>query len=199
MTPFRRGLHAAGSASDTAAAVPTGTGLPLTMLGPEAVRASFEELFNGEYRQVVGLAALLVGNRSQAEDLAQDAFAAAYRRWPIVSQYDDPGAWVRRVVANRAASSWRRRLREGAAMARLGRRRDATREAPPVEDDEFWKVVRTLPKRQAQCVALFYLDDRSVADIAALLGLTASTVRVHLHQGRVELGRRLGEPVEDDT
>jgi RNA polymerase sigma-70 factor (ECF subfamily) len=167
------------------------------MLGPEAVSNSFEQFFDRDYRQVVSLAALLMGDRSQAEDLAQDAFTAAYRRWATVSEYDDPGAWVRRVVANRAASSVRRRVREAGAIARLGRRRHTHREIQPVEHDEFWTAVRSLPRRQAQCVALFYLDDRSVGDIAGLLGLAESTVRVHLHQGRIELGRRLGESVED--
>jgi RNA polymerase sigma-70 factor (ECF subfamily) len=198
MTPLRRAMREAGPRPETDLPAPPGAGLTTTTLGPEAVSSSFEQLFNREYRQVVGLAALLVGDRSQAEDLAQDAFAAAYRHWATVSQYDEPGAWVRRVVANRAASSVRRRVREGRAIARLGRRRHPNRTDPPVERNEFWTAVRSLPKRQAQCVALFYLDDRSVSDIASLLELAASTVRVHLHQGRIELGRRLGESVKDD-
>jgi RNA polymerase sigma factor (sigma-70 family) len=57
--------------------------------------------------------------------------------------------------------------------------------------------LRELPKPQAQCLALCYLEDRSVSDVAQTLGIAESTVRVHLHQGRRELARRLAETVED--
>jgi DNA-directed RNA polymerase specialized sigma24 family protein len=45
-------------------------------------------------------------------------------------------------------------------------------------------------------VALFYLEDWPVAEIARFLGCTESTVRGHLHRGRAALARRLGE--DDD-
>ena len=67
----------------------------------------------------------------------------------------------------------------------------------PAEDEAFWKAVRALPTRQAQAIALFYLEDRAVADIAEVLGCTASTVKVHLHKGRASLARRLGESQEE--
>jgi RNA polymerase sigma-70 factor, ECF subfamily len=169
-------------------------GVASRLPGPEA----FDAFFAREYAAVVGLAAVLTGDRVEAEDLAQDAFAAAHREWSRVGAYDDPGGWVRRVVSNRAASVLRRRLREAGAFTRLGRRRATPPEDADVERDEFWTAVRSLSRRQAECVALFYLEDRSIADIAALLGLAESTVRVHLHQGRRELGRRLDMHDEEE-
>ena len=69
-----------------------------------------------------------------------------------------------------------------------------------VANEAFWEAVRRLPKRQAQCVALHYLEDRPVADVAALLDIAEATVRGYLHQGRaalaVSLDVHLGE--EDD-
>ena len=62
-----------------------------------------------------------------------------------------------------------------------------------VTDEAFCEAVRQLPTRQAQCVALHYLEDRSVADVAALLDIAEATVRVHLHQGRAALAAALGE------
>jgi len=47
---------------------------------------------------VVALVYGLSGSRSAGEELAQEAFLAASRRWDEVSAYDDPGAWVRRVA-----------------------------------------------------------------------------------------------------
>jgi len=52
--------------------------------------------------------------------------------------------------------------------------------------------MRNLPRRQAQTVALFYLEDRSTEEIAAILGCAESTVRVHLHRARSTLARDLG-------
>ena len=159
------------------------------------IAESFEVFFASEYRSVVALAAVLCGRRSIAEELAQEAFLRAYHRWDTVGGYEDPGAWVRRVLANMATSSWRTRLRETRALARVWRRSE------PVElvaaDDELWQAVRSLPARQAQCLALHYLEDRAVADIARVLDIAPVTVRVHLHQGRLALAQRLGDEFEE--
>jgi RNA polymerase sigma-70 factor (ECF subfamily) len=62
----------------------------------------------------------------------------------------------------------------------------------PGEADEFWSAVRSLPKRQAQALALHYLEDRPVAEIAEILQCSPNTVKVHLHKGRAGLATRLG-------
>lgn len=58
-------------------------------------------------------------------------------------------------------------------------------------DPEFWAAVRALPRRQAQVMALYYLEDRSVAQVAEILDVTLGTVKRHLHNGRLALARRL--------
>jgi RNA polymerase sigma-70 factor, ECF subfamily len=72
----------------------------------------FEHFYLREYRGVVELAYALSGNRAGAEDIAQEAFLRAHRDWPRVGHYQHPGAWVRRVAANLATSTVRRRLIE---------------------------------------------------------------------------------------
>ena len=81
---------------------------------------SFEDFYLKDYQAVVGLAYALSGNRWLAEDLAQEAFLAAHRNWPRISAYDQPGAWVRRVVANLSVSAFRRRMVEAKTLVRLG-------------------------------------------------------------------------------
>ena len=158
---------------------------------------AFEDFYSTEYQAVLSFAYALSGSRSGAEDLAHDAFLAAYRNWDRISRYDQPGAWVRRVVINLSVSAFRRRVAEARALARaaLGERTAL----PDVEigDPEFWGAVRALPRRQAQAVALFYLEDRSIAEIADILGLRTGTVKSNLHDGRVSLARRLREEVEE--
>jgi RNA polymerase sigma-70 factor (sigma-E family) len=153
----------------------------------------FDAFFRREYHALVGLALVLTGDRATAEDLAQDALVAAHRKWDDLAHYDDPGAWVRHVVANRSASVWRRRSRELRAMTRLRARPVEIVDGLDAHDDEFWDSVRALPARQAQCVALRYLEDRAVEEIADILEIAPGTVRVHLHEARKTLAVRLGE------
>jgi RNA polymerase sigma-70 factor (ECF subfamily) len=147
---------------------------------------TFESFFTTEYGRVVGLAFVLCGRQAVAEELAQDAFVQAYRRWSVISGYDDPGAWVRRVAVNLATSTLRRRAREARALARLAGRPTAPDELV-VTNDGFWEAVRRLPRRQAQCVALRYVEDRSTAEIAAVLDIAEATVRGYLHEARAAL------------
>jgi len=61
---------------------------------------SFEDFYARDFKPVVALAYALSGNRASAEDLAQEAFLAAHRRWDKVGRLVRRDAWVRRVVAN---------------------------------------------------------------------------------------------------
>ncbi|MFQ5555373.1 MAG: RNA polymerase sigma factor [Acidimicrobiia bacterium] len=153
--------------------------------------ASFETFYQQELKSVIGLAYALSGSRAAAEDLAQEAFLAAHKAWDKVGQYEKPQAWVRRVVANMSVSLFRRTVREARAVARM-RGSESYLPALPAEDEEFWKQVRALPRRQAQVIALHYLEDRPVAEIAEILDCAEGTVKVHLHKGRAKLADRLG-------
>jgi RNA polymerase sigma-70 factor, ECF subfamily len=157
---------------------------------------SFESFYLREYLPVVGLAYALSGSRWGAEDLAQEAFFVAHREWDRISTYDRPGAWVRRVVANLSVSAFRRRIAEAKALTRIA---PGQAEAVPdlaAGDPEFWAAVRALPRRQAQVVALHYLEDRSIAEVAEILDVTPGTVKRHLHDGRLSLARRLALEAE---
>ena len=160
---------------------------------PVQIRAvvSFEQFYERELRSVIGLAYALSGSRAAAEDLAQDAFVAAHKHWGKISQYDKPEAWVRRVVANLSVSRFRKSVSEAKALARLNRNDHVLPELP-AEADEFWSAVRALPKRQAQAIALHYLEDRPIVEIAEILQCSPNTVKVHLHKGRSGLADRLG-------
>ena len=163
-------------------------GVPLV-----AAREDFERFYEREFRSVVAFAYVMTGDRFQAQDLAQDAFAVAFQKW---SKIDSPGGWVRSVVANRARSWFRRGYREASALLRVPASSAATPVAMGVEADDFWSEVRALPRRQAQALALFYLEEWPVAEIARVLGCAESTVRVHLTRGRKALAKRLGAEVD---
>lgn len=140
---------------------------------------------------MVGLAYALSGNASGAEDIAQEAFLAAHRRWDRVSELEAPGAWVRRVVANISVSWFRRKTSEARAMTRLGARLPSRVEEIAGADAEFGVALRALPRRQAQALALHYLEDMPVAEIAHVLEIAEGTVKALLHKGRASLARKL--------
>src|SRR5262245_3434354 len=168
--------------------------------GTAAVGSSetFEEFYAREFPAVVSLAFALSGSRSASEDLAQEAFLAAHRDWERVAGYERPDLWVRRVASNKSMSMFRRRYAEARALGRLAFGTATTLPELPHDDAEFWATVRSLPRRQAQVIALHYLEDRSVAEIAEILGTATGTVTKQLHDGRRSLARRL-RLEEDDT
>ena len=150
----------------------------------------FEEFYRAELPRLVALARSLCGP-ALADDVAQEAMLAAYRRWKQVRELERPDAYVRRACANLAVSQVRRRLVEVRALARLTARR-----SPPVEVDEptetFWSHVRALPARQAQVVALHYVLDLGVDEVAATLEISTGTVKTHLSRARAQLAQVLG-------
>ncbi len=163
---------------------------------------SFEAFYLAEITGLVSLAAGLCG-RSQAEDVAQEAMLATYRRWREVARRDHPAAFARRVCANLAVSAFRRRMVEVRALVRLTDRawaqgRQDVVAGPTGVDDEFWARVSALPRRQAQSIALRYVYGLDVADIARTLGISEGSAKVHLHRGRHTLAEQLGTELEED-
>jgi RNA polymerase sigma-70 factor (ECF subfamily) len=157
---------------------------------------AFDAFYEREFDSVAGLAYVLSGSRIVSDDLAQDAFLAAYRRWGEIGRYDDPGAWVRRVVANRSTSALRRAYVRGKALVRLGGSLEHAPELSP-ETVDVWRAIRRLPTRQAQATALYYLNDLSLEEVAAVLDCAVETVRTHLRRARKTLARYLD--VEEDV
>lgn len=150
----------------------------------------FDAFYEREFDSVAALAYVLSGSRIASDDLAQEAFLAAYRRWGEIGRYDNPGAWVRRVVANRSASLVRRTYVRARALVRLGGRAEPVPEMSP-DTVDVWRAIRRLPTRQAQATALYYLDDLALEDVAAVLDCSTETVRTHLRRARKTLSAYL--------
>jgi RNA polymerase sigma-70 factor (ECF subfamily) len=155
----------------------------------------FDEFMRDEYTSALAFARAVTHGWTEADDLCQEAFLAAYRKWDVVGRYEQPGGFVRRVIANRSVSGFRRRAAEAAAMQRIAQRRpvDAAADTPG-----FWDAVGRLPARQRHVVALHYLEDRSVHDIAAVLEIADGTVKAHLHAARQTLARLLGAELDQE-
>ena len=163
---------------------------------PEAVAEgaavdAVEALFRAEYRSLVRLAALLVGDRDASEEIVQDAFVRLQLRWGGLRDPSRAPAWLRSAVLNGARSSLRRR---GV------RRRHASASLPvPVEErwldgDQHRRVIaalRTLPPRQREAIVLRFYEELSEAETAAAMGVSAGSVKTHVHRGLAALAHVL--------
>ena len=160
--------------------------------------AGFEAFYTAEYRQVLKLTFVLCGRWAVAEEITQEAFLRALQRWD--GQLRNPEAWVRTVAANLARSKARRVQAELRALTRLGRHDDQVEvDLIPSDLAAFWKAVRALPPRQAQAVALYYLEDRSVQNVAQIMGCADGTAKVLLHRARQRLATTLHTDDSDDS
>lgn len=165
---------------------------------PSAVlrTTTFEQFYACEYRSCAALAYSLCGNLGLAEEIAQDAMTTAYREWDRIRQMELPGSWVRRTTANMATSAVRRRAAEARAVLRMSSRRQVDAVLPE-SDEDFWRAVRRLPRRQAQATALRYGLGCTVPEVAQILGCAEGTVKASLHAARTAVSRQLA--VEADA
>ena len=140
-----------------------------------------------ERADLVRLGFVLTGSREQAEDLAQDAFAAlAAHAGRGGDPLDDMHAYLRRVVLNQAAQYHRRRIR----LRRVTTVRDVVL---PAEVDETLAAVSRLPAAQRQAVVLRFYLDWPLATIAAELNRPIGTVKSDLSRAMTRLRKELSE------
>lgn len=129
-------------------------------------------------------AVMLTGERHQAADLVQDVLVKVYRNWTRISVADHPDHYVMRMVTNQYLS-WRRSwsVRHVVPVGELP-------VAPPDHDvsaghadhDDMWQRLATLPRRQRAVLVLRYYEQLTDAEIAAVLGCSAVTVRGYAHR-----------------
>jgi RNA polymerase sigma-70 factor, ECF subfamily len=156
-----------------------------------AVSDDFDGFYRGTVQRAVRYAYGLTADAAEAQDIVQEAYARAWQRWRRVSGYTDAEGWLRLVVTRLATDRWRRLGVRRAAAARH-------RPPPPVEPPSenvvlLVSALRTLPVAHRRALALHYLLDRSVAEIAEETGASIGTVKSWLSRGRDGLAAVLSE------
>ena len=142
-------------------------------------------LHRAHYRDLVRLAGLLLQDRGASEEVVQDAFVQLHLRWRRLRDPERAAAWLRSAVLNGARS----RLRH-LEVRRRHTARPAT-DLPSAEDAALAGAVHSrvldavgrLPPRQREAVVLRYYLDLSEAEMAAAMGISAGSVKTHLHRG----------------
>ena len=151
---------------------------------PHVVTA-FESFYVEQREELLALMQALCRStgRGEVEDLVQEAFVRAYLRWDTISTFDRPDLWLRRVAVNLSISRYRRLQSEARRLVRLAGTSDETHLQLQSDTACLLQAIRRLPTRQAQVVALTYIDQLTTAEIAEVLGMAEGTVRTNLRRG----------------
>ena len=164
--------------------------------GEVASTSLVADLHRAEYGNLVRLARLLLDDLATSEEVVQDAFVAFQLRWRTIREPDKAAAWLRSAVLNGARSQLRkRRVRE-----RLLPRGGVT-DGPPADRgalaaDEHRRVVealRQLPRRQQEALVLRFYLELNERETAEAMGVSAGSVKTHVHRGLAALTPLLEE------
>lgn len=157
---------------------------------------SFEHAYERIYPDVVRSAWSICRDPARAEELAQEAFVRAYRRWNRIERGGYADAWVHRAAMNLALTHVQR--------AKRGRLLETFGFAPPPEepnpfgDDRLVALLDQLPRRQREAVFLRVVTDLSEEEVASVMGCSPGSVKVHKKRGLDRL-RTLLEGRDDDA
>jgi len=157
----------------------------------DAARVEFEWVFRSAYPSVLRTVFVILHDQGRAEEVTQDAFLRLYERWRGIAGIDHPEAWVQQ-VAVRLAIKQAKRNRAQPVVAVV----DRTGAGDLLPDVDLARAIASLSAQQRAAVALFYLEDRPVDEVAHLLGVSASTAKQHLHRARARLADVLAEDKE---
>jgi len=149
--------------------------------------AAVEQLVAAVWPGCFRLAATVIGDRSLAQDAAQEACVIVHRKVHGLRDAARFDAWVYRIVMREAE--------------RVRRRHPVTGEQPPERglgsDDtmtlDVWNALATLSPELRSVTVLFYFDDLKSEQIAAILGIPHPTVRTRLGRARERLRALLGD------
>lgn len=147
--------------------------------------ASFDAFFRATYDRTLRYAYGVLGSTAEAQDVAQEAYGRAWRRWDAVSAMDDPEAWVRTVAWRLGADHFRH--------LRVTRRRAEPREerassgAPGVDNVALVAALKRIDPAQRRAVVLHYLLDLPVHQVAAECGVSLTAAKSRLARGRAAL------------
>jgi RNA polymerase sigma-70 factor (ECF subfamily) len=170
----------------------TGAFVNALILKAEApeTEAGFGERIAENQRRVFQIAYSVLGNSADAEDVAQEAFLRAYQKYASLREAEKFRAWVNRIVfrlaLNRRRGRQRRLTRDTAwqfteAPAMIDGAKDAEQR---VMLERLRKQIELLPEKLRSVLQLSLVEEMEAADVGAVLGIPAGTVRSRVHTAR---------------
>ncbi len=141
------------------------------------IERAFVELVTARSSALLRTAYLLTGNRTDAEDLVQEALLAVYRKRHHVRDVGALEGYVRTTLVRSHIS--RRRRRSSQEIPREQVPDTAWADGEPITSSELWPAITRLSPRQRAVVVLVYFEDLPEEEVARLLGCSAGAVKSH--------------------
>jgi len=162
---------------------------------------AFEQLLRRYEGKVYRLCCALLRDRVQAEDAAQESLV---RVWKALDRYDDRASlssWIYAITRNRCLTALEKRrpmdsLDELGGQAEFGL--PATDEPCDGRAEQLLGLVDLLPERLRRVLVLYYYEERSVGEVALMLGCPEGTVKTALFRARAALAEMLKRRGLDD-
>lgn len=174
--------------------------LPAEVLQPELIQnarrgneLAWETLVQEHQQALYRLAYLMLGDASDAEDIAQEAFVRAFRALDTFDETRPVRPWLLSIAANLARNRRRSIGRYLQALTRAVRREPepvtmiGERSAQHWEADTLWQAVRRLPAPDQEIIYLRFFLDLSEAESAITLEIAQGTVKSRLHRALARL------------
>ncbi|WP_163508790.1 RNA polymerase sigma factor [Fodinicola acaciae] len=154
-------------------------------------RDQLEDIFRTCHARLLVAAYALTGDVTEAQDVVAEAFMRGVARKSTLLAVDSPEAWLRTVARNVARRRWRRSRQLATLLHKTAA--GAPKANPELSPDRVAMMVaiRRLPVAQRETVALHYIADLSVDDVARTLGVSPGTVKSRLSRARDTLSTYL--------
>jgi RNA polymerase sigma-70 factor, ECF subfamily len=144
--------------------------------------SALERLLDDYRHKVFRMAVAMLRDAARAEDVTQDIFVKLWRALPIYDGRASVGTWLYTIARNTCLSAIRSdRYRRTVALDDAAEPAVATTTPLAISVEQ---CLSRLPEVQRQVVTLYYMQDRSVSDVAGMLDLPEGTVKSHLHRAR---------------
>jgi RNA polymerase sigma-70 factor (ECF subfamily) len=160
------------------------------LLRERRYREALEHMLDRHEQQVFRMALAMLRDRGRAEEVTQDVFLKLWKALPTYDGRALPSTWLYAIARNTCLSALR--AEKYRATVHLDNAPEPA--SDPVADPGVRELLVRLPDDQREAVLLFYWQDKSIAEVAALLGLPEGTVKSLLYRARRTLGAMMGVP-----
>jgi RNA polymerase sigma-70 factor (sigma-E family) len=150
-------------------------------------------MYDTEYRSLVRMSAVLLGDVGSAEEIVQDSFIAVHAAWRGLRDIDKSTHYLRRTVMNRSRSLLRHRAVVEKHMATSEPDMPSAEQAAitRLERTAVIAALRTLPARQRQALVLKFYLGLSEEEVAAAMQISQGAVKSHTARAKAALRSRL--------
>jgi RNA polymerase sigma-70 factor, ECF subfamily len=155
---------------------------------------AFAQLIEQHEAMVFSLAWNFFGDRSRAEEVAQDVFLQLYRNLDSIESDTHVLFWLRQVTTRRCIDLTRRAKMKAVSLDDACEIPAAIKAADPLLDRTLKRLVQELPETQRAIVTLRYQEDLDPSEICRIVGMPVNTVKSHLHRALQALRRKLEKP-----